>query len=117
MSEKKELWTPKSLYKFWNCRYFGSRLPDIPVYFSKTLGKGRERRTMGCSSFDDNTGRPLRIQLNPRYKDAFIIWAATLLHEMVHVQQWKIQKNQAHGRKFQKRMKQLAALGAYNCLW
>ena len=113
MSEK-ELWTPKSLYRFWNARYFRGRLPDIPVYFSKRLGAGSERHTMGCASFDDETMRPLRIQLNPRYKNAFVIWAATLLHEMVHIEQWKIQKSQAHGRKFIKRMKQLVALGAYN---
>ena len=116
MSER-ELWTPKSLYKFWNCRYFGSRLPDIPVYFSKQLGVGKERHTLGCSGFHDETGKPLYIKLNPKFRTSFVIWAQTLLHEMVHVQQWKIQKNQAHGRKFQKRMKQLAALGAYNSLW
>lgn len=112
--EKRELWTPKTLYRFWNCRYFGGRLPDIPVYFSKKLGVGLEKHSMGCASFDDATMRPLRIRLNPKYKDAFVVWASTLLHEMVHVQQWKIQKSQAHGRKFRKRMKQLVALGAYN---
>jgi hypothetical protein len=112
--DKRQLWTPKSLYQFWNCRYFHGRLPNIPVYFSKKLGVGQHRHSMGCSSFDDETLRPLRICLNPRYKDAFVVWASTLLHEMVHIEQYKIQKTQAHGRKFRKRMKQLVSLGAYN---
>ena len=42
---------------------------------------------------------------------------STLLHEMVHVEQWKLPRKQAHGRKFQKRMKQLAAVGAFNGIW
>ena len=42
----------------------------------------------------------------------------TVLHEMVHVEQWdKVTDRTMHGRKFQKRMKQLAARGAFNGLW
>ena len=113
MSEK---WTPKELYKFLNCRYFRSRLPDIPVVWSKQLGRGKERQTLGWAQFDDETKRPVRICLNPKYKGAFVIWVQTLIHEMVHVEQWKLPRKQEHGRKFQKRIKQLVALGAYNGL-
>ena len=110
-------WTPKSLYRFWNCRYFRSALPDIPVTWSDKQFKGNRRTKMGSTWLAEETGRPIRIALNPKYRGAFVIWAQTLLHEMVHVQQWRTPAEQMHGRKFQKRMKQLAAAGAFNRLW
>jgi len=36
---------------------------------------------------------------------------------MVHVEQWKVPTKQAHGNKFNKRMKRLANLGAFRGLW
>ena len=116
MSKK---WKPKELYLFLNSRYFRGRLPDIPVVWSAKRHNGRENRNMGATIFQwgkDGVLRPTKIVLNPQYKNAFVIWAGTLLHEMVHVQQWKLPREQAHGRKFQKRIKQLVAVGAYNGL-
>lgn len=110
-------WTPKQLYLFLNARYFRGALPNIPVVWSKDLHKGVRKHTMGSSWFDPETKLPKRITLNPKYKTAFALWAATLIHEMVHVQQWKVPEKQMHGRKFQKRMKQLAARGAFCELW
>ena len=113
MSKK---WKPKELYLFLNSRYFRGRLPDIPVVWSKKEYEGRRRSLMGSTWFDSETGFPKKITLNPAYKNAFSLWATTLLHEAVHVQQWKVPAKQQHGRKFQKRIKQLVAVGAYNGL-
>jgi predicted SprT family Zn-dependent metalloprotease len=42
----------------------------------------------------------------------------TILHELVHVEQWdKVTDRTMHGRKFHARMKQLAAKGAFVGLW
>jgi predicted SprT family Zn-dependent metalloprotease len=42
----------------------------------------------------------------------------TVIHELVHVEQWdEVTDKTQHGRKFQKRMKQLAARGAFSGLW
>ena len=113
-----EKWTPKSLYQFWNSRYFRGRLPDLPIVWSKKCCSGRNRHTMGATIFtpEDGVLKPRRIVLNPKYKNAFVIWAGTLMHEMVHVEQWKLPRAQTHGRKFQKRIKQLVSLGAYKNL-
>ena len=72
---------------------------------------------MGGTYFRGKPLKPVKITLNPKYKTALVVWAQTLLHEMVHVEQWKLPRKQAHGRKFQKRMKQLAAVGAFNGIW
>lgn len=115
---KSEKWKPKELYDFLNCRYFKSRLPDLPVNWGhREYGPKRARHWMGGTHFCGTPLKPFKITLNPKYKDSYVVWAQTLLHEMVHVQQWYLPREQAHGRKFQKRMKQLAAAGAFNGLW
>jgi predicted SprT family Zn-dependent metalloprotease len=109
---------PKDLYEYWNRRFFRGRLPDIPVYWSKTeYSSGRRKSKMGSTWLNHETKKPVKITLNPKYRDARAIWQGTLLHEMVHVQQWRVPEKQAHGRKFHKRMKQLAAAGAFNAFW
>ena len=115
--EWKEKWTPKTLYRFWNARYFRGKLPDIPVVWSKKEFSGRRKRLLGSAFFDGLSGKPVSIQLNPLYRRATRIWMQTLLHEMVHVQQWRVPAKQAHGNKFNARMKQLAAQGAFRSLW
>ena len=108
---------PKDLYHFWNSRYFRSKLPDIPVRWSPNYYKGRNRKCLGSTWFDHKTKLPKLITLNPAMKPYSVIWQSTLLHEMVHVEQWKVPTKQAHGNKFNKRMKQLANLGAFRGLW
>ncbi len=114
---EEKVWKPKELYDFWNCRYFRGSLPDLPVEWSKKhYSQYRNRHSMGGTEMTGNPLKPIRVILNPKYKTAFVLWAQTLLHEMVHVQQWKLPRRMAHGRKFRKRIKQLVALGAYNGL-
>ena len=115
--EWQEKWTPKTLYKFWNCRYFRSKLPDIPVYWSTKEFSPRGRGALGCTYLHGETKKPLKILLNPKYKSSSRVWMGTLLHEMVHVQQWRVPHKQMHGNKFNKRMKQLAAQGAFRAIW
>jgi hypothetical protein len=117
MPEDTKDWSPKDYYRFYNGRYFRGRLPDIPVEWSaKAFRKGDPNAgCLGVAWFE--SGVPLGIQLNVKYKEASAIWLRVLLHEMTHVEQASLPKAQAHGRKFNKRMKQLAAIGAFNGLW
>jgi len=108
---------PKEVYQIINGRYFRGRLPDVPVRFNAKSFIGPRKRILGSTYVNRETGRPVKIDLNPRYKDASRVWIQTLIHEAVHVQQWRLPEKQAHGRKFNARMKQLAALGAFNGLW
>jgi hypothetical protein len=91
---KPEKWTPPELYKFWNAKYFRGRLPDIPVVWSKKYSTGRWRSTMGVSLLEGKTQKPVKIGLNPKYKNSFVIWAGTLMHEMIHIEQWKLPRSQ-----------------------
>jgi hypothetical protein len=61
--------------------------------------------------------RPKEIHLNPRFRGASGVWLRTLFHEIVHIEQWSLPAKDAHGPKFEKRMKQLAVAGAFNGLW
>ena len=110
--------TPKELYHIINFRYFRSKLPDIPVGWSAASCTGKHRRMIGGTEFKkiDGVLKPTRIMLNPKYKTCFVLWVGTLIHEMVHVEQWKLPRKQAHGRKFEKRIRQLVSLGAYKGL-
>lgn len=112
--------TANELYDLFNRRYFRERLPKIPVRW--VLPQDTEKRSrgaLGCTLFRVGDGRltPVEIRLHPKLRNSGTVWATTLIHEMVHVQQWRLPRSQAHGRKFNNRMKQLASLGAFNGLW
>ena len=112
-------YTANELYDLFNSRYFRNKLPKIPVKWSDPSGRrytGESRGIMGATWFNGD-GRPRMISLNPKYKSSGTVWVTTLLHEMVHVEQYNLPAKQAHGRKFQKRMKRLANAGAFNHLW
>jgi hypothetical protein len=113
----KNHFSPKEIYNLFNDRYFRGRLPDIPVVWSKTQYKKiSNRKSLGGTEFSGKPLKPIRIILNPRYRSADVIWVGTLLHEMVHVEQWRLPRSQAHGRRFNKRIKQLVNQGAYRGL-
>lgn len=103
----------KETYLFFNSRYFRGKLPDIPVvWVNHDKGKWMAR-----SCFDAKTSEPLFIQMKSYLKKIPNVAQLTLLHEMVHIEQAKVPHKQMHGRKFQKRMKQLAEVGAFNLFW
>ena len=103
---------PRDLYPFYNARYFRNRLPDLPVVF-----RTDKKMPNAVAVTEFRNGTPVKIAINSRYKKAKSIWYFYLLHEMVHVEQRKLPRSQAHGHKFQRRMKQLANLGAFNRFW
>ena len=99
-------------YHLFNGKYFGGKLPDIPVLWKKYLvKKGWIGITVGGKE------QAKEIHLNPYYRRSSSVWGRTLFHEMVHVEQWSIPAKQCHGRAFEKRMKQLAARGAFKGMW
>lgn len=103
-------------YGLFNKRHFGDKLPkDLDVKFGK-LPKGL-LGTTNCIKYigkdkHKSSAQNIRIDLNIRQRSTIVI--LTLLHEMVHVENpsWI-----GHGRRFDRRMKELAAKGAFNGLW
>jgi hypothetical protein len=96
-------------YADYNARFFGGLLPEIPVKWGKTLS----RHAAEFVTYED---RSLAIIINPRLKPFGCYTHLTLLHEMVHAE-LRNERGDLHGPKFQRRMKRLARMGAFNGLW
>ncbi len=103
-----------------NSRYFRNRLKNTKIRWAKD----KELRSQSMAVTRSQHGKvPVKdrnflILLSKDLKRMSVVAIMTLLHEMVHVEQWdKVTDRTMHGRKFQKRMKQLAAKGAFNGLW
>jgi len=114
--------TLESAYKAYNKMYFGGRLPNIEVRWSKHLPR---------SCYGDFTWLPpLRIggkvyrfglvQLALWTKQHEEIWRMNLLHEMVHVKLRRRSLNSLpdyHSERWYKEMRRLAERGAFDKLW
>lgn len=105
-------------FRLYNSRYFRNRLKVDSLRFGKlteALGNTHCRRYRAVKGQDP----PDRweITINSRFRDARSIWATTLLHEMVHLEQKNQFACQVGGYRFHRRMKQLAAAGAFNGIW
>lgn len=76
----------RQLYDALNARHFAGELPELPVRVSR-----RMRTRLGQLTLDRRTGRPLEIAISARHLAAHDRdeVAQTLLHEMVHVWQWR----------------------------
>lgn len=117
-------------YKLANRRYFGSKLPqtDIVIKFSDLPGKlgmayresytrkatVKERRDNKLNKSAVCVTKRYHVRINKKYQDSVVIAVQTLLHEMIHVENWKWH---GHGKKFDRRMLKLAKAGAFNGLW
>lgn len=119
-------YTATELYDLFNSRYFRGRLPKIPVrWVLPASTPKRSKHLLGATHFAHEripgTRRhkkvPVYISLHPKIKNMGVIWVMTLLHEMVHVEQHYLPESQAHGRKFEARMRDLANKGAFRTLW
>lgn len=98
----------KNHYAEINRKFFSNKLPkDMVVVFASM-----ERSTLGSCSI--RYGRPLYIELNRRLAWNHMLVEITLLHECVHVEN---PQYAGHGPWFQKRMLQLAKLGAFKHVW
>lgn len=110
----------EQIYHLANSRYFRGRLKNVKI---KWVRKGfpsshimaRTRSVLGTVP---KGKRKFLIELDwalRRYRSVTIM---TVIHELVHVEQWdKVKTGREHGRLFQNRMKDLAAKGAFNGLW
>jgi hypothetical protein len=107
--DKKGTLDPNKLYIEYNRLYFGNKLPNVPVIWSR-------KHTKDCRGLCVYSPQ-LVIYLNPKFKDWERIWAMVLLHEQVHVEQRHDLRATDHGRKFQARMKKLVQQGAFQDLW
>ena len=84
--------TAQKAYDSINKWWFGNKLPKVKIRWPKYMLSEKLRCCSG-------------------------VWLRTLFHEIVHIEQWSLPAKDAHGPKFEKRMKQLAVAGAFNGLW
>lgn len=103
-----------------NSRYFRNRLKNVKVRW-KNGGFGDKRcvaRTLSAFGPVPKGQRKFVIEIDSALKKYHSFTISTLIHEAVHVEQWdKVKTRTCHGRLFNKRMKSLAAKGAFNGLW
>ena len=102
-----------------NGRYFRSRLKNVTIKW-KTYPKnsGKMATTWSSSGSVPKGKRKFLIEIDAALKRFPRVVLQTLIHELVHVEQWdKVTAKTYHGRLFNKRMKQLVAKGAFNGLW
>jgi hypothetical protein len=89
-------------FLFYNRKYFGNNLPkDTEVGW-----KEMPATLMGWQQGDE-------IAINAKLKGADVLWRATLIHECVHLE---LPAKVKHGPRFRKRMRELAAQGAFDGL-
>lgn len=115
------IWTNRDLhhcYNLFRSRYFGNRIPPATgLVFLRfgTLHKGLGRTAV----FRSHTPNPriYGITIDREIRWSRRLWAMTLLHEMVHVEQRCEFSCSINGHRFNRRMKQLSQLGAMNGIW
>jgi hypothetical protein len=109
--------TLKRIYREYNRKYFGGRLPNVDINFispgqmKKCFGLARATCAVTC--FKKGTITPVAIYIS---KNKYKIWRyvrADLLHELVHVDRPRAD----HGPVFENEMKRLAAAGAFKGIW
>lgn len=123
--------TATEAFRFYNSRYFRGRLPKNTRVIWKDLSEinaiGRFNpsyslkavRVRGPKKGQLRTVRSARptIELCKRTKFAPSVWHRTLLHEMIHLKLDKKYPKGGHGHAFQREMKRLAKVGAFNAMW
>lgn len=112
----------KEMFLDYNGRYFRNSLPKETVIVYGNLSKygwlGSHHVT---SSILDFRKSKHKIVIDTKLKFSSNLVRATLLHEMVHEKLYKKYGHDiprgTHGPLFQKEMKKLAKIGAFNRLW
>lgn len=97
-----------ALYDEYNTRYFGGKLPKVPVRW------GRVQESSAAEFWPDS----MEIVIHPMIRRCGLDKYARilLLHEMVHVK-LRNKRIADHGRLFHTEMKRLARIGALVKLW
>lgn len=107
----------KRFYRRANRAYFGGKLP------SKTIiqwDPELHRREKCIGIMEYFPGRIIEISLDPWLKRSWSIVAMTLLHEMAHIKLLMADpygSRVGHGPKFQREMRRLSRVGAFDGLW
>jgi hypothetical protein len=110
----------KDIFDLANSRYFRNRLKNVTIRWAKDKELPSQNSAVTRSQHGKvpRGKRKFLILLSKDLKKMSSVAIITVLHELVHVEQWEqVTDRTQHGRKFQKRMKQLAAKGVFNGLW
>ena len=117
---KRHLWRNRDLrdfYDLYNRLYFGGRLPPLTACEFKNLGRylghTSRFRQKNRRSKNDTFG----IFISKELQVSRRLWAGTMLHEMVHVEQRNKYSCSLRGHTFNRRMVELAVSGAFDGLW
>jgi hypothetical protein len=105
-------------YDAFNRAYFRDLLPrDIPVFYG--AGEGLEKvHIHGMTECTLENCETSWIRLSPELKPMPVVALMTLLHTMCHLK--SVYAGEAylnHGWKWQREMKRLANIGAFNGIW
>ena len=92
-------------------KYFRNNLPLVALAWNQNAGKWRAIN--GKTHF--HGGVPTLILLNERLRDMPKLAQLILLHEMVHV--YLPYETKHHGPEFQREMRRLARVAAFDDLW
>lgn len=120
----------EEMFHLFNSRYFRNSLPkckvvwaDIsyfgdyaPVYHKAYKTRKQASDAIKSGEFSTNGKVTHLIRLGKWTRKQRRQWMFTLLHEMAHLK-LRNESGDVHGHKFQKEMKRLAGLGAFNRLW
>jgi hypothetical protein len=88
-----------------NKKYFGGQLPDVGVKWKRY--RNADRGCMGICWPED-------IEINAAHKSWKKVWGITLIHEMAHLA--TVEEKAQHGPKWEKEMKRLFKMGAFQGL-
>ena len=112
--------TLKEIFLQINSLYFRNRLKNVTIRWAKDgeIRKSSMAVTRSQHGKVPKGTREFLILISKDLKKFQAMTILTIFHELVHVQQWdEVTDKTCHGRKFEKRMKQLAARGAFAGLW
>jgi hypothetical protein len=112
-------WTDEDLLQEFNRlnkKYFEGSLSVVYVRFERIARKGCIGHTKAFRQTGARANDKYAIKISPEIQHMRSFWMGTLIHEMVHVEQ-RNRYSCGLGRKFNARMKQLAAAGAMDGFW
>lgn len=115
----KKISTMQAHFNVYNKLYFGGRLGKTRVVWKRNRKNIKWLAITWSAHGKVETGkRTFVIELDWSIRHSYSMTVLTLLHEMVHVEQWdEVSKEESHGSVFQARMRELAAKGAFDGLW
>lgn len=98
--------------------YFGGKLRrPVRLVFAPIEGLGLTARYRTPGRRRNNKTDRFGIQISSQLRFSRRLWATTLLHEMVHLEQCNRYGCGVRGKRFNRRMKELATAGAFDGMW